>query len=177
VRSLPDHLVLRALTSADASACAEVTKATDATYLEWMPEGWRPARPEDERAHYEEAIAEPGRWSVGVFEASGNLVGHASLRQARDSDDAPIEGIGHLTELFVHPQRWRRGIAAKLLALAEEEMRSRGYTQGRLRTPIGAPAIEFYRSQGWAENGETLYLVQYDLDTIGFSKALDSEGA
>ncbi len=173
---LPSDLTLRALSADDAPAAALVTAATDRTYLEWMPQGWQPAREDDERAYYARILADPGNWSTGAFEPGGRLVAHAVLGQATDGE-VPIEGMGHLTELFVHPDRWREGIATALMSLAEEEMRRRGYTTGRLRTPVGAPSIRFYESQGWSENGETVYIEQYDLDTIGFSKALDRAGA
>jgi GNAT superfamily N-acetyltransferase len=176
VSRLPPDLTLRGLSAEDAPAAAEVTGATDRTYLEWMPEGWEPAREEDERAYYAKILADPGNWSIGAFETGGRLVAHAVLGQATDGED-PIGGLGHLRELFVHPERWREGIATALLALAEEEMRRRGYERGRLRAPVGAPAVDFYESRGWSDNGERVHIEQYDLDTIGFSKALDREPA
>ncbi len=56
-------------------------------------------------------------------------------------------------------------------------MRRRGYARGRLRTPVGAPAVDFYRSQGWSESGEHLYLERYDLHTIGFLRPLERGAA
>ncbi len=174
---LPADLAVRALTAEDATATALVTAATDITYLEWMPEGWRPAGEARERAHYAATLSEPGRWSAGAFEGDGRLIAFATLSEATDDDGAAIEGMGHITDLFVHPSRWRQGIAAALLALAEEEMRRRRYSRGRLRAPVGSPAITFYESQGWSENGEANYTEMYDLHTIGFSKALESSAA
>ncbi len=168
---------MRGISAIDAAACASVTTATDQTYLEWMPQGWRPAEATAERAYYAETLEESERWSVGAFEPGGRMVAFATLRQAADESGASIERTGHLGALFVHPDRWREGIAAALLELAEEQMRRRGYTEGRLRTPVGAPAIDFYRRFGWSENGESLYLERYDLRTIGFSKQLDPAGA
>ena len=174
---LPADLTLRSLTPDDAPGAAAVSAATDRTYLEWMPEGWQPAKEEDERAYYATRIVEADCWSIGAFDPSGRLVAHAVMHQATDTEGLPIEAMGHVGELFVHPDRWREGIAAALMAHAEQEMRRRGYAAGRLRTPVGAPAIGFYESQGWSENGELNYSEQYDLHTIGFTKSLNDEGA
>ncbi len=174
---LPADLVLRTISDADAAGCAAVTTATDRTYLEWMPEEWQPAGEDSERDHYREILAEPGRWSLGAFDPAGRMVGFASLRAAEDEAGAPIEGHGHLGHLFVHPDRWREGIAAALLASAEEEMRGRGYARGSLWTPVGAPAIDFYRRMGWSETGERRHLERHGLEAIGFSKSFAREGA
>ncbi len=170
---LPSDLSLRELSAEHAADCASVTAATDRTYLEWMREGWQPADEEAELAHYAEILAEPDRWGVGAYEQGGRMVGFTCLRAAGAEEGQPSRTTGHLGALFVHPDRWREGIAAALLELAEDEMRRRSYTSGRLRTPVGAPAIAFYRRYGWSENGEDHYVERYDLRTIGFSKRLD----
>jgi GNAT superfamily N-acetyltransferase len=172
---LPADLEVRPLRPADADAVAQVTSATDRTYVDWMPEGWKPAEGEAERDHYRKRIGDSTYWGICAFDDRKRMAAFALLRQATDdAGDEPLPGVGHLTALFVSPDRWRQGIAAALLVLCEEEMRRRGYSEGQLRTPADAPAIDFYESQGWARNGQELYLERYDIHTIGFSKSLEA---
>ncbi|MFN8162034.1 MAG: GNAT family N-acetyltransferase [Solirubrobacterales bacterium] len=169
--ALPSDLALRPLGPEDAAAATVVTAATDRTYLEWLPAGWEPIAASEERARIRRALAEPGAWAVGAFERGGRMVAFATARRA-DEEDADGRPRGHLVHLFVHPDRWRQGIAAALLQRAEEEMLRQGFREAVLWTPRGAPATCFYLSMGWKRNGSEAYIEAYDLQMIGFSRRL-----
>ena len=56
----------------------------------------------------------------------------------------------HVGLVFVHPSRWREGIAGTMLERAEADMVVRGYVREQLWTPRGAPAERFYEERGGA---------------------------
>jgi GNAT superfamily N-acetyltransferase len=165
---------MRGLNPGDAGAIAELIGACDETYLEFAPQGWQPPSADQETAKWIERLSEAGRWSCGAFDAQGALVGFAAMRQARTDEEpsALVPGIGHLGALFVHPRRWREGIAAHLLDRAEAAMREQGFQIGRLRTPERAPARRFYERHGWSSTGESWYREDFGMTEVGYEKRL-----
>ena len=161
-------LTERELGRGDAAAAAALISACDQTYLEDAPEGWVLPSEESERGRWQEILAEPDRWCHGVFDQAGELVGMIAVRDA--TDDLP--GVGHVSALFVHPSRWREGIAGRLLAGGEEVMRKRGFGRATLRTPEWAPAGRFYEAQGWAKTDVREYAEGWDMWTIRYEKSL-----
>lgn len=101
---LPADLELRPLAPHDAAAVAGLVVACDRTYDAWAPPSWRPPPGHEERAKWEQRLAEPDRWARGAWDG-GALVGMVSMRQARDDGGEPIAGVGHLGALFVDPAR------------------------------------------------------------------------
>ena len=88
-----------------------------------------------------------------VGELDGRVVGYVVARA--DGHDSVIDDI------WVHPSSWGRGIAAALIARAEDDMRNRG---GRLLSawvPEDSPTgRRFFDKLGWRPSGE---LDQLDL--------------
>ena len=80
--------------------------------------------------------------------------------------------MAHVGLVFVRPSHWRRGIAGRMMGLAEAEMRARGYLRERLWTPLGAPAEQFYQAQGWARDGRREWHPWVGLEMIGYAKEL-----
>jgi GNAT superfamily N-acetyltransferase len=171
VPGLPSDLSLRELGSEDAAASAELISACDQTYIEFAPPGWTPPSEESERERWREILAEPTRLRRGAFNESGALVALLTARQEVE-DDVPVEGVGHVGALFVHPSRWREGIAAAMLAEGEMLMRERGLGRAKLRTPEWAPARRFYEAQGWSTTGEREFHEQWDMWTVTYEKSL-----
>jgi GNAT superfamily N-acetyltransferase len=169
--ALPGDLTERELESDDAVAVAALVAACDQTYLESAPEGWNPPSEEQEREDWRQRLDEPERWSRGAFDAAGELVGMIAVRDALE-DDLPIAGVGQVSALFVHPRRWREGIAGRLLADGERLMRDRGFDRARLRTPEWAPARRFYEAQGWQATGVREFADKWDMWTIRYEKTL-----
>jgi GNAT superfamily N-acetyltransferase len=172
---LPADLSLRPLEIDDAEAVAALILACDRTYLDWAPAEWEPPAEDEELGRCRRWLQEPGSWSLGIFDAQNELIGLAMARQATFEGD-PIDGMGHLRALFVRPDRWRQGIATTLLKEAEEEMVRRDYGLGMLRTPVGAPARDFYEARGWARVGDDEYLEVIGMRVSRYEKALNVSG-
>ena len=80
--------------------------------------------------------------------------------------------MAHLGILFVHPSRWREGIAATLLASAEAAMVERGCVREQLWTPEGAPAERFYAARGWKRDGRRAWHPWVGLEVVGYARDL-----
>jgi GNAT superfamily N-acetyltransferase len=166
-------VIERPFRPADAEPLAALVRACDATYLDWAPAGWTPP---EVGADWSARFGEPERWSV-VTEDAGALVGFASFRPAFE-EEAPgksgglLEGVAHVGAVFVAPTHWRRRIAARMLAAAEDEMRSRGYARAVLWTPDGAPAERLYVALGWQRDGRRAWHDWVGLVVVGYAKRL-----
>jgi GNAT superfamily N-acetyltransferase len=152
--ALPADLELRELRQSDAEAIAKLIGACDQTYLEWAPRGWKPPPEAESVDKWQVRLQGTERWSLGAFDAEGRLVAMASARSEVDDRGEEVSGVAHFGALFVHPSRWREGIAANLLERAERGMRDLGYRRAVLRTPEGAPARALYESAGWSLTAE-----------------------
>jgi GNAT superfamily N-acetyltransferase len=152
---------LRRLTAEDIDALTELMRVCDETYLEWTPPGWTvPIAP----PRWADRYLTDNAWGLLGWDGP-ELIASVAFRP-HSSD------VAHLGQLLVHPSRWRRGIAARLMALAEEEMRSRGYARAQLWTPHGAPAEQFYAALGWRRDGRREWHPWAGLEMVGYAKAL-----
>jgi GNAT superfamily N-acetyltransferase len=162
--SLPADLRVRPLESGDMAALTELARICDETYLEWTPPGWTvPLAP----PRWADRYLAPDAWARLAFDAAGELIATAAFRRA-DVD----EPVAHVGLVFVHPERWRQGIAGSLLALAEAEMVSRGYVREQLWTPVGAPAEQFYTARGWSRDGRREWHPWVGLEMVGYMRDL-----
>jgi GNAT superfamily N-acetyltransferase len=157
----------------DAEPLAALVRACDRTYEEWLPPGWTPP---EVGADWSARFTDPDRWSV-VVEDEHELVGFCSFRPAYDeavpgAPGALLPRVAHVGAVFVAPTHWRRGIAARMLALAEEAMRARGYVRAVLWTPEGAPAERLYRAQGWSPDGRRAWHDWVGVVVLGYAKDL-----
>ena len=112
----------------------------------------------------------PGAAAAGCTARSSRVGELVATVAFRPSDDDPK--VAHVGLVFVHPSRWREGIAASMMALAEAEMLARGYVREQLWTPDGAPAERFYQAQGWARDGRTTWHPWVGLDLVGYARDL-----
>jgi GNAT superfamily N-acetyltransferase len=152
---------LRPLTAGDVAALTELAHVCDETYLEWTPPGWTvPVSPPNWMGRY----LTPHAWGLLAWEADA-LIGSVAFRPHSPE-------VAHLGQLLVHPSRWREGIASRLLAVAEDEMRARGYVRERLWTPNGAPEERFYLAHGWRRDGRREWHPWAGLEMVGYAKAL-----
>jgi GNAT superfamily N-acetyltransferase len=171
--SLPADVRTRPLAGEDAGALYELVAACDRTYLDWAPAGWTVPEISPDWAT---RFAEPQRWSLCAFDAAGRMVGFVSVKAAHAGatpgfDDGPLlPGVAQVAAVFVHPARWREGIAAALLDLAEAEMRLRGFGAAQLWTPENAPAERFYAARGWRRDGRFGWHPWIGLTVIGYAK-------
>ena len=152
---------LRPLTADDMNALTELAHVCDETYLAWTQPGWVvPTMP----PRWADRYLEDDAFVLLGWEAD-ELVASLAFRSHTQS-------VAHVGLVFVHPSRWRRGIAARMMGLAEEEMRARGYARVQLWTPLGAPAEQFYRALGWERDGRREWHPWVGLEMIGYAKEL-----
>jgi GNAT superfamily N-acetyltransferase len=162
--SLPADLHVRPLVAGDAPAMTELARVCDQTYLEWTPPGWMvPVAPPGWGDRY----LAPDAWARVALDAAGQLIATVAFRRA-DVD----ESVAHVGLVFVHPSRWREGIAGSMLSLAEAEMVRRGYVREQLWTPEGAPAEQFYAARGWTRSGRREWHPWFGLEMVGYVKDL-----
>lgn len=163
-------VALRALGPGDADGMLAVLAACERSWAEFVSAGWTP--PPAGAAHWVGELQDGRDWTR-VAEEDGALVGFASWGEARDrATGPPIAGVANLNALFVHPDRWRRGIAARLLDAAVEAMRAGGNRRARLYTPQGAPAERFYAAQGWIADGRLAWHHVLGFAVVGYALAL-----
>jgi ribosomal protein S18 acetylase RimI-like enzyme len=164
---VPDReLTYRAARLEDAPELAALVARCDATYSEWAPPSWvAPGPDEEDAARLAQRIADPGH-VVTVAVADGAIAGFMTVRPS----DRP--GRGRLSNLFVDPSSWGRGIGRGLLARAVEAMRERGFGVAELSTQVAnARARGLYEGAGWRDTGrrhlherDGLELAEYELE-------------
>ncbi len=146
------------------------------TYRDWRPATWAPPDPARHAAHWRgqfgARMLDSHARAIVACDGDGRLVGVIGFTQAREPDNMPIDGVGHVWVLFVAPACWRRGIAAKLLSGAQDALRERGFVRVILSTPAGAPATRFYEANGFAPDGRHGRYEPAALDLVGYTKAL-----
>ena len=175
--ALPRDLSLCDLGLDDLEAVIGLVARCDRTYLEWAPRGWRVPNLELDRARWEESWRVPGRWTKGAVDPSRRLVAMAGWRPEQGADGRALPGVAHISALFVDPTRWREGIAASLLELAEASMSAHGYRIARLWTPELAPARHFYEVAGWSVDGRRRWHEALELPVVGYEKRLRADPA
>jgi GNAT superfamily N-acetyltransferase len=193
--TLPDDVEVRVPAAGDVDGIAELVAACDETYRAWAPAGWTPPPPGRELDRWRGRITDGSWWTRIAVERSGRIVGLVCFTQAvvqrtlpappgrlpvrpeRAPDESivgmdPIPFRAHVSAVFTHPDRWREGIAAGLLALAEDAMRAEGYREVQLWTPREAPARRFYEASGWHHDGRETWLAELSLPIVAYVKPL-----
>jgi GNAT superfamily N-acetyltransferase len=166
--------IIREATVADAETLARTVHEGFSGYVEFAPRGWEPPPVLPELARMRERLAQPDAWCM-LAESGGEAAGHVALLAARTREEppAPIPGLAHLWMLFVRRAWWGSGLAPRLLALAVEEARARGFTAMRLYTPAGqARARAFYEREGWSSDGRAEFEPMLGLDLVEYRRAL-----
>lgn len=168
--ALPADLTVRAPERPDLEGVVALIGACDATYREWAAAGWEPPGSEPELARWRDRFEQIGRWSRLALEPGGRVVALASWAPALGADDDLVHGLAHVGAVFVHPERWRQGIATALLVDAEAAMRAGGYVRADLWTPDRAPAEQLYRALGWRRDGRREWFPPLGLWVVGYEK-------
>jgi ribosomal protein S18 acetylase RimI-like enzyme len=116
--------------------------------------GGPPPRPEQEeraRGH----VSNPEAFLL-VADDAGDVVGMALGMQGLADDGAgpPIEGLCHVSMVFVAPDYWGRGIGGRLVDALLPEARSRGYDRAQLWTQSdNLRARRLYEGHGFLPSG------------------------
>jgi GNAT superfamily N-acetyltransferase len=167
---------LRPAERADIPALARLVRACDASQRSWA--GPVPIPPlEGEELEWDLRFARSGAW-IRVAEdenADGagviGVVAFANGQVSRD-DRTLVPGLAHVSAVFVAPDRWREGIARRLLAAAEDAMREHGHVRAQLWTLEGSPAERLYTALGWERDGRRETFPPTGLDIVAYIKAL-----
>ena len=176
--SLPPDLTLREAAPGDEPAIAALIAACDESYRTWAPPGWEPPAPGAELDRWRGRITDVSWWTRIGVEPSGRVIALVCFTQALSWVDAdgragePILQRAHVSAVFTHPERWREGIASAMLAIAEDQMRTRDFREVQLWTPREAPARRFYEATGWRTDGREQWLAELELPIVAYVKAL-----
>jgi GNAT superfamily N-acetyltransferase len=102
---------------------------------------------------WREGLGRPPRPGSATFvvEETGEVVGFASVGASRE---AQADAEAELYAIYLHPDRWGRGIGRALLRRAEDSMRASGFREAILWVLEGNERGErFYRAAGWEQDG------------------------
>ena len=174
----PGDLVVRPAALGDEPSLAALIAACDESYRDWAPPGWEPPPPGRELDRWRGRLTDGSWWTRLAAEPGARVVGLVCFTQAVvERPDGtrmpePIPGRAHVSAVFTHPDRWREGIAAALLAEAEDAMRADGYREVQLWTPERAPARRFYEASGWTHDGRRQWLAELALPIVAYTKPL-----
>lgn len=108
-----------------------------------------------------------------VAVAGGEVIGFASLGAGRDEDSVPGR-TGEVYALYLAPEHWHRGIGARLLQRALEELAALGYGEAVLWVlAANAPARRFYEAMGFTLDGTAKGIeIGTPLEEIRYRRAL-----
>jgi len=102
-----------------------------------------------------------------VAEENGSLIAFIIARHLG-------RGRGYIITLDVRQDQRRRGLGSRLLATAEDWLRTEGVSLVRLETAVdNAPAIAFWQKSGYREVGRTRGYYLGRLDAFRMEKELD----
>jgi ribosomal protein S18 acetylase RimI-like enzyme len=113
-----------------------------------------PPRPEHEaraRGHVDNPDA-----VLFVADDAGEVVGMALGEQALSDDGRgpPVEGLCHVSMVFVAPDRWDEGLGGRLVDTLLEEVREKGFQAAQLWTQTdNARARRLYERRGFMPSG------------------------
>ena len=144
-----DDVVIRRGRRGDAELALAVWTSANAARR-----GGRPPRPE----HEGRARGQMGKADAFLFvaESAGAIVGMALGVQGRADDGAgpPIEGLCHVSMVFVAPNRWGEGIGGRLVDALLAEARTRDYDRAQLWTQHdNGGAQRLYERRGFRRSG------------------------
>jgi ribosomal protein S18 acetylase RimI-like enzyme len=147
---------VRPAQAADAAAIAEVQLETwRAGYAEILPAGALAALDDtDAEARWRDAITAPPTPAHAVLVAlhAGRLVGFAAVGPGLDEDTT--DDRAEIYELLVGVGFQQAGHGSRLLTASVDHLEVRGYRRlVTWRFPEDEPALRFFRSAGWAEDG------------------------
>jgi ribosomal protein S18 acetylase RimI-like enzyme len=147
---------VRPARTSDAAAIAEVQLETwRSGYAQILPAGALEAISDaDAEAHWRDAVLAPPSPTHAVFVAlhAGRLVGLAAVGPSEDED--ATEQRAEILELIVGPGFQQAGHGSRLLAAAVDRLEQRGIQSlVTWRFAADEPALAFFRSAGWAEDG------------------------
>jgi len=142
---------LRLATPRDALKIADLQIAAwRAAFLPLLPDGFQIPPREQFLIMGQRTLAEPE--VERTVATADRVVGFLSHGPSRD-EGAPAR-VGEVRALFVHPEAWRHGVGAALVANALERLRGEGFREATLWSfRDNQRANAFYERQGFEPDG------------------------
>ena len=125
---------------------ASVHRAGAASYPNKVLDAWFGEPREARFARMRQAIGSADEL-VLVAEDGQRVIGFGSI----------VLSLGELRSLYVHPDAWRRGVGAVLLAELERLAAGRGLTRLQLKASLNAEP--FYQASGYASDGPGVHQI------------------
>jgi len=137
--------VIRRGGATDVEPAVAVWAVANAARREGVPP--RPEQAERARGHVDDPEV-----VLFVADDAGEVVGMALGEQALSDDGSgpPVDGLCHVSMVFVAPDRWGEGLGGRLVDALLEEVRRRGYERAQLWTQMGnARDRRLYEGRGF----------------------------
>jgi GNAT superfamily N-acetyltransferase len=165
---------LRPATRADIPELARLVRACDERQAAWTGPGVPIPSLEEEELEWELRFARTGAWVQTAECDDGTIAGVVAFARGTVSpeDRTLVDGLGHVSAVFVHPDHWRQGIARRLLAAADDAMRAAGLHRAQLWALEGSPAEQLYTALGWERDGRRDVYAPMGLATVAYVKTL-----
>ena len=143
---------IRKATDQDASGIAFVhVRSWQAAYRGHMPDEFLDGL-EQRTNMWRELTLQPDKILLVAETSEGAIVGFSALSLSRDADANP--NTAEVAAIYVHPEKWRKGIGRALLSASLDQLRNCGYNQVTLWVLEGNQrARSFYESFGFTQDG------------------------
>ena len=103
---------------------------------------------------WRELTQDPDKIIFVAEDQKANIVGFSALGPSRDADAKPV--TAEVSALYVHPEKWQKGIGRALLSASLEQVRKREFDQITLWVlEANQRARSFYESFGFMPDGTT----------------------
>lgn len=162
-------VLVRAGVPDDARALAEIhVRAWQVGYRGLLPDSLLDSlSPALRLPRWQERLASQSQ-QVWVAELDGQIAGWLVIGPQRDQD-VDARRVGEIYALYVHPEFWRHGCGAALMARAKEELLSRGLTEITLWVlRSNQRARYFYEAQGFQPDGASK--IEHNRDGVAFDE-------
>jgi L-amino acid N-acyltransferase YncA len=147
---------IRKATVDDASGIASVhVRSWQIAYRGHMPDEFLDGLDVEKRANmWRQLTQDPGKIIFIAEDAAGNIVGFSALGPSRDSEANP--STAEVSAIYVHPEKWEKGIGRALLSASLGEVRKREFDQLTLWVlEANQRARSFYERFGFTQDGAT----------------------
>jgi L-amino acid N-acyltransferase YncA len=145
---------VRKATVEDASAIAFVhVRSWQVAYRGHMPDEFLDGLDVEKRTNmWCEVTQEPGKIILVAEDREGNIVGFSALGPSRDADANP--NTAEVGAIYVHPEKWGKGIGRALLSASLDHVRKCKFDQVTLWVlEANQRARSFYESFGFIQDG------------------------
>jgi GNAT superfamily N-acetyltransferase len=145
---------VRKATVEDASGIAFVhVRSWQVAYRGHMPDEFLDGLdPEKRTSMWRDWTQDPDKIILVAEDNEGNIVGFSALCSSRDPDANPK--TAELVAIYLHPEKWKKGIGRALLTASLDQLRKRNFGQVTLWVLEGNQrARSFYESFGFVHDG------------------------